>query len=321
LLPVSSTPSTPLFIVIAIIVGLLGINASLHSQLFIDPVEQHIFFNLSLPMLITAVLVGSALAMSSAALQVVLNNPLADPGIIGISSGASLCAGIVIIGGVLPSSSLIWGLPLACFTGALLSSGLIYLLAKRLALTHSAVILAGIAISTVCAAALAWLYIFGDAQASRNLTFWLMGSFQHASYPILAVAGGIILLGIGALNYHRSALNSLYLGDINAQLLGIDPQRLTRVVLVICALLVGVSVSIAGSIAFVGLLVPHILRRIFGSDNRLIIPLSGLVGAALMLVIVTVNQLLNGVDLPISLLTASIGGPIFVWVLFQGQQR
>lgn len=81
------------------------------------------------------------------------------------------------------------------------------------------------------------------------------------------------------------------------------------------------SVSIAGSIAFVGLLVPHILRRIFGSDNRLIIPLSGLVGAALMLVIVTVNQLLNGVDLPISLLTASIGGPIFVWVLFQGQQR
>ena len=198
---------------------------------------------------------------------------------------------------------------------------MIYLLAKRLALTHSAVILAGIAISTVCAAALAWLYIFGDAQATRNLTFWLMGSFQHASYPILAVAGGIILLGIGALNYHRSALNSLYLGDINAQLLGIDPLRLTRVVLVICALLVGVSVSIAGSIAFVGLLVPHILRRIFGSDNRLIIPLSGLVGAALMLVIVTVNQLLNGVDLPISLLTASIGGPIFVWVLFQGQQR
>lgn len=320
-MPVPSIQSTPLFIAIAVIVGLLGINVSLHSQLLTDAVEQHIFINLSLPMLMTALLVGSALAMSSAALQVVLNNPLADPGIIGISSGASLCAGIVIIGGVLPSSSLIWGLPLACFTGALLSSGLIYLLAKRLALTHSAVILAGIAISTVCAAALAWLYIFGDAQATRNLTFWLMGSFQHASYPILAVAGGITLLGIGALSYHRSALNSLYLGDINAQLLGIDPQRLTRVVLVICALLVGVSVSIAGSIAFVGLLVPHILRRIFGSDNRLIIPLSGLVGAALMLVIVTVNQLLNGVDLPISLLTASIGGPIFVWVLFQGQQR
>lgn len=320
-MPVPSIQTAPLFIAIAVIVGLLGINVSLHSQLLSDAVEQHIFINLSLPMLMTALLVGSALAMSSAALQVVLNNPLADPGIIGISSGASLCAGIVIIGGVLPSSSLIWGLPLACFIGALLSSGLIYLLAKRLALTHSAVILAGIAISTVCAAALAWLYIFGDAQATRNLTFWLMGSFQHASYPILAVAGGIILLGIGALSYHRSALNSLYLGDINAQLLGIDPQRLTRVVLVICALLVGVSVSIAGSIAFVGLLVPHILRRIFGSDNRLIIPLSGLVGAALMLVIVNVNQLLNGVDLPISLLTASIGGPIFVWVLFQGQQR
>jgi iron complex transport system permease protein len=321
LLPVPSIQPAPLFIAVAVIVGLLAVNVGLHSQLLTDAVEQHIFINLSLPMLLTAVLVGSALAMSSAALQVVLNNPLADPGIIGISSGASLCAGIVIIGGVLPASALIWGLPLACFTGALLSSGLIYLLAKRLALTHSAVILAGIAISTVCAAALAWLYIFGDAQATRNLTFWLMGSMQHATYPILAIAGGIIILGISALSYHRSALNSLYLGDINAQLLGVEPQRLTRVVLVICALLVGVSVSIAGSIAFVGLLVPHILRRIFGSDNRLIIPLSGLVGAALMLVIVTVNQLLNGVDLPISLLTASIGGPIFVWVLFQGQQR
>ncbi|MDG1122836.1 MAG: iron chelate uptake ABC transporter family permease subunit [Glaciecola sp.] len=320
-MPVSSIQSAPVFIAIAVIVGLLGLNVGLHSQLLTDVVEQHIFINLSLPMLITAVLVGSALAMSSAALQVVLNNPLADPGIIGISSGASLCAGIVIIGGVLPASELIWGLPLACFAGALLSSGLIYLLAKRLALTHSAVILAGIAISTVCAAALAWLYIFGDAQATRNLTFWLMGSFQHASYPILAIAGGILILGIGALCLQRNALNSLYLGDINAQLLGIEPQRLTRVVLVICALLVGVSVSIAGSIAFVGLLVPHILRRIFGSDNRLIIPLSGLVGAALMLVIVTVNQLLNGVDLPISLLTASIGGPIFVWVLFKGQAR
>lgn len=319
-MPISSTHSSKLLIATLVIIGLLGINIGLHTELFSDVIEQHIFIHLSLPMLITAILVGSALAMSSAALQIVLNNPLADPGIIGISSGASLCAGIVIIGGILPSSAFIWGLPVACFTGALVSSGLIYVLAKRLALTHSAVILAGIAISTVCAAALAWLYIFGDAQATRNLTFWLMGSFQHASYPILAVAGIIISIGLSALYYRSGALNSLYLGDVNAQLLGIDPQRLTRIVLVICALLVGVSVSIAGSIAFVGLLVPHILRRLYGSDNRLIIPLSGLVGAGLMLVIVTVNQILDGVVLPVSLLTASIGGPIFVWVLFKGHQ-
>ncbi|MEN8822988.1 MAG: iron chelate uptake ABC transporter family permease subunit, partial [Glaciecola sp.] len=134
---------------------LIGLNLFAHPSLLSDSVEQHIFMQLSLPIMITAILVGSALSMSSATLQVVLNNPLADPGIIGISSGASLCAGIVIIGGILPSSALMWGLPIACFIGALVSSALIFRLAQRLKLTHAGVILAGIAISTVCAAVLA----------------------------------------------------------------------------------------------------------------------------------------------------------------------
>lgn len=298
---------------------LIGLNLFAHPSLLSDSVEQHIFMQLSLPIMITAILVGSALSMSSATLQVVLNNPLADPGIIGISSGASLCAGIVIIGGILPSSALVWGLPIACFIGALVSSALIFRLAQRLKLTHAGVILAGIAISTVCAAVLAWLYILGDAQATRNLTFWLMGSFDHTHYPILGVAGTALILGMTVLIRERSHLNALYLGHHNAQLLGVEPKHLTRKLLIVCALLVGVSVSIAGSIAFVGLLVPHILRRLLGRDNRLIIPLSGMVGAALMLVIVNINHLLSGVILPVSLLTATIGGPIFIYVLYQGQ--
>lgn len=308
-----------LLLAVSIVVILVMLNLFSHPALLSNPVEQHIFVQLSLPVLITAILVGSALSMSSATLQVLLNNPLADPGIIGISSGASLSAGIIIIGGVLPSSELVWGLPVACFIGALLSSILIFRLAQRLKLTHAAVILAGIAISTVCAAALAWLYLLGDAQATRNLTFWLMGSFQHTHYPILAVAGSALIFGMTLLVRQRSHLNALYLGEHNAQLMGVEPRRLTRQLLVVCALLVGVSVSIAGSIAFVGLLVPHILRRLLGRDNRLIIPLSGAVGAALMLVIVNINYFLSGVILPVSLLTASIGGPIFIYVLYRGQ--
>ncbi len=307
--------SNPILLAAVFVVVALLINVFLHPNLLTASLEQYIFVQLSLPMLITAMLVGAALAMSSASLQIVLHNPLADPGIIGISSGASLLAGVVIIGQFVPSSALIWGLPLACFVGALFSSGLIYWLAKRLHLSHSAVILSGIAISTMCGAILAWLYILGDAQSVRNLTFWLMGSFQHASYPILFVAGLLIVMGIVGLYRKRSALNSLYLGEQNARLLGINPQQLTRHILILCALLVGVSVSIAGSIAFVGLLVPHILRRVWGNDNRLIIPLSGLVGAGLMLLIVNINMLLAGTVLPISLLTASIGGPIFIYVL------
>lgn len=298
---------------------LVLLNLFSHPAILSDPVEQHIFMQLSLPVLLTAILVGSALSMSSATLQVLLNNPLADPGIIGISSGASLSAGMLIVGGIIPSSALVWGLPVACFIGALLSSLLIFRLAQRLQLTHAAVILAGIAISTVCAAALAWLYLFGDAQATRNLTFWLMGSFEHTHYPILGIAGSALVFGMILLLRERSHLNALYLGEHNAHLIGVEPRLLTRKLLIICALLVGVSVSVAGSIAFVGLLVPHILRRLLGRDNRLIIPLSGTVGAALMVLIVNINTALSGVILPVSLLTASIGGPIFIYVLYRGQ--
>lgn len=282
--------------------------------------QRHVLFQLTIPLGLTAVLVGAALSVSAACLQVLLNNPLADPSIIGISSGASLCAAIVLLTGMGGAAMYFhYWLPLVCFVGALVSTLLIYAVAKRMQSSPVAVILAGIAISTVSGAIIAWLYYFADAQALRNLTFWLMGSLYQADPLLLSIAAPILLLPVLFITSKAKALNLLYLGHSTAHTLGVDVQRLNKSLLVACALAVGAAVALAGSIAFIGLLVPHLLRQLLGHDNRLIIPASALVGAALLLIIAIMSELWAVTTFPVSMLTASIGGPVFVYALLRGQ--
>lgn len=282
----------------------------------------HILFQLQLPLAITATVVGAALCVSGAALQVVLRNPLADPGIVGISSGASLVAALVLI--LAPTKvieHLHYGLPLACFAGALLSTWIIVRLSSRLRGLNTAVILAGIAITTLSSAIMGWLYLFADAQSMRNLTFWIMGSLYQAdgwilmwSAPLIIVSCWIIIAKAGALNY-------LYAGDITARSAGVEPVKLSRTVLVCAALAVGAAVAIAGSIAFIGLLVPHYLRLLLGHDNRLLLPACALTGSTLLLLVALLTDVLPFATLPVSMITATVGGPLLLYAMVKGQLK
>lgn len=298
----------------ALIVG-ISWDPSLSAQL-----RWHILLNLQVPLLVNAILVGATLTTSAATLQVVLRNPLADPGIIGISSGAGLFAACLIL--FFPSQAWFhYLLPLGGFAGAMLSTVLIYRVARQLGGDSMAVLLAGIALSTLTGAVIAWLYLFADAHAMRNLTFWLMGNLYQADPLVLMVAAPVMLFSTGVQMLQAKKLNWLYGGDIAAVAAGTDVRALTLRSLIISALGVGACVAVAGSIAFIGLLVPHFIRLITGFDNRRVLPLSALSGAILLLVVVLITEITRSVTLPVSMMTATVGGPMLLYALYKGQWR
>ncbi len=286
---------------------------------------QHIFINIKLPIMMTCLVVGFGVCSASAALQILLKNPLADPGILGIASGASAMAALyfLLINGLgiaLFLSPLILSvlLPAMCFIGALLSGTLIFKLSKRIGFNPATVILSGIAISTILAAAVAWLYLVLPPTQLQNLTFWLMGSLNNANWYSLAVACAVMLVCLFLLFQSTHHLNWLLFGEQTAQVKGLDVYRFQRKVLMLIALMVGLSVSIAGSIAFIGLIIPHMLRRIYGYNNSKIVPLSGITGAGVLTLCAIINEHFTSIPLPVSLLTATIGAPLFIWLLMKG---
>lgn len=301
------------------VVGIVGVTGFANTA---TDLKQHIIVQLQIPLILTACLVGAALSVSGATLQVVLRNPLADPGIIGITSGASLVAALLLL--LTPqwaTAYLHYLLPFGCFVGALLSTFIIYRLARKLVGSSTAVILAGIAISTLSGAVIAWLYMFSDANALRNLTFWLMGSLYQTNWLIISVGGPLIVIAVGLQLFFAGDLNKLYAGEIAAKSSGVDVEKLTERALIICAIAVGTAVSMAGSIAFVGLLVPHILRLIIGHNNRYLLPLSALSGASLLMLVALCSEMTRVITLPVSMVTATLGGPLLIWALAKGQLK
>lgn len=312
-----------LFVLLIVLLCLsLAAGLSGLSNPFLEGVEQRIFIQLRLPVVLTAIFVGASLAVSSAVLQILLRNPLADPGIIGITSGASLFAALVLLlGGALVVEYIHYLLPIMCFTGALISTFIIGAIAKRLPNVNTAIILTGIAISTLCGAIIAWLFLFSDAQSMRNLTFWLMGSLHQADWTILSIATPLMAILVAYVVTQGRKLNWYYFGDNDAKLSGLDVKRFSRNMLICSAVLVGAAVSIAGSIAFVGLLVPHLLRNFFGFNNKFILPASAMVGAILMLLVVLVSSAVSGTSIPVSMITATLGGPIFLYSIIKTSRQ
>lgn len=287
-------------------------------------VEWYILLHIKLPICLTAIAVGTSISVASAALQVNLNNPLADPGIIGISSGASLMAALFLVLvsslGVLPTQAIyahsIYLLPLLCFFGASISGMLIYIVARKIGRAVASFILAGIAISTAFSAIVGWIYLVAPPQALQSLTFWLMGSLHYTNYASLSLAILLMLFGLTMLARSASQLNMMYLGEQSANAAGINAKALQTKVFIYVALLVGVSVSIAGSIAFLGLLVPHAIRKLHGYDNRKVFLYAGLLGSIVVMLCALINEYLFDTSVPLSMLTASIGAPMFIYVLF-----
>jgi iron complex transport system permease protein len=286
-------------------------------------VDYLIIFETRLPRVLLASIVGGSLGAVGAAFQALLRNPLASPHILGVSGGAAV-AGIAAL--ILASPTAFHTaatVPAAAFAGAVASTFLIHNLARVGGRVHPfSLLLVGVIFNAVCAAVIMFVNALGDFYQSHGVLFWIMGNLSTQSYLLVGAVAAYTLIGIGWLMIHAHDLNLLSLGDEGALQLGVDVERTTREVFVAAALMVGVVVSVSGMIGFVGLIVPHILRLILGSDHRLVLPGSVLGGAIFLVWADTLARTLLGpTELPVGVVTAVCGGPVFIWLLRRESQR
>ena len=298
--------------------AILGSRLGLALPWTFEPSQAAVLFQLRLPRALLAMEVGAALAVSGAVLQGLFRNPLVDPGLIGVSSGASLGAALCIVGGTTTLG--LWQratIPVAAFLMALLATALVYRLARDGERTRiGSMLLAGIAVNAVAGAAIGLLsQISTDAQM-RNLVFWSFGSLGGATWPALAAVTPFIGLAVAALLRLAPALNALLLGEAEAGHLGVAVERTRRTAILGAALAVGAAVAVSGLIGFVGLVVPHMLRLALGPDHRIVLPGSALLGALLLLLAdLLARTVASPAELPIGIVTALIGAPFFLWLL------
>ncbi|WP_440468933.1 FecCD family ABC transporter permease [Pseudomonas sp. YH-1] len=278
-----------------------------------------------LPRTLLGIATGGVLALAGVAMQGLFRNPLADPGLIGVSSGAALGAAIAIVFGAsiggLPEAFAPYLLSACAFAGGLMVTALVYRLGRHNGQTSVAtMLLAGIALTALAGALIGLFTYLADDATLRTLTFWNLGSLNGASYPRLWPLLLITLLVACWLPRRVDALNALLLGESEARHLGFDVERL-KVELILCtALGVGAAVAAAGMIGFIGLVVPHLLRLIVGPDHRILLPASMFGGAILLLLADLIARLaLAPAELPIGIVTALIGAPFFLYLLIRGR--
>lgn len=287
-----------------------------------DSQSQAIVLGLRLPRAVLAVLVGAGLGLSGAALQGLFRNPLADPGLIGISGGAALGAVSIIVLGhmliaVVPLAADPRLMPVAAFLGGLAATFATERLAHHRGVAATGtLLLAGIAINAMAGALMGVLIFMSDDSQLREITFWTMGSLAKGGWSGVTLAGPFVVLAVFVLLRCARALNAMLLGEREALHLGVSVERLKRIVMVAAALAVGASVAVTGIIAFVGVVVPHLVRMAAGPDHRIVLPGSALLGAALLLVADSLARIaVVPAELPIGLVTSLIGSPFFLWLL------
>ncbi|CAK9887460.1 Hemin transport system permease protein HmuU [Pseudomonas fluorescens] len=278
-----------------------------------------------LPRTLLGLAVGAVLALSGVAMQGLFRNPLADPGLVGVSAGAALGAAVAIVGGSwvggIPEAFAPYLLSLCAFLGGLGVTALVYRLGRRDGQTNVAtMLLAGIALTALAGAAVGLFTYLADDATLRTLTFWNLGSLNGASYqrlwPLVLVA---VLVSLW-LPRRAQALNALLLGESEARHLGIEVEKLKRELVFCTALGVGAAVAAAGLIGFIGLVVPHLVRLLAGPDHRVLLPASLLAGASLLLFADLIARLaLAPAELPIGIVTAFIGAPFFLYLLLRGR--
>jgi len=330
--PVAARPArAATWIVLAVALASVAVGAALHGAVDIPlrdafdmlaggggagGLGRAVLLDLRVPRVLLAMLTGAALALAGAAMQALFRNPLAEPGLVGISAGGALgaAAAIVLVGGSL------WARAPAAFVGSLLATLLAYGLGRRYPGT-AGLLLAGVAINAVAASAIGLLtYVAGDARL-RDLAFWNMGSLADAGWPMLAGLAAWTLPLAAVLLTQWRGMNALLLGEREASHLGFDLAVLRRLLVGVVALMIGPLTAATGGIAFVGLIVPHVLRMVLGADHRALLPAS-LLGGALAL---TLADWLSRVaiapaELPIGLVTSLVGGPFFLWLLARGRR-
>ena len=286
--------------------------------------DRIIIYDIRLPRTIMGVLIGAALAVSGATMQGLFRNPLADPGIVGLSSGAGLGAIIIIVLGgsvAAPVVNLlgIYALPIAAFLGGLATTLLLYRVATRRGQTSIAtMLLAGIALGALAGAFSGVMVYIANDQQLRDLTFWGLGSLAGATWTKIAASGPIIVAALIAGPFLARGLNALALGEASARHLGVPVQLFKNIAIVTVAAATGASVAVSGGIGFVGIVVPHLLRLLIGPDHRFLLPCAALLGASLLLLADVVSRtVVAPAELPIGIVTAAVGAPFFLWILLR----
>lgn len=314
-----STSVGPLRIPLGEVVRIVGHDLGLTNE-GSTQLNTSVVMDLRVPRTVLAAIVGAALAISGAALQSLFNNPLADPGVIGITSGASTGAvAIIVLAG---ASSSTWLVPLGAFASGVAVTALIYLLAQP-GRHHGTgrMLLVGIAVGSGCQAATGFFTYIATEQQLATLTFWQMGSLSRVTGAQTAAVVPVFVIGLITVLLCSRRLDVLTLGERQAQHLGVDVRRTRAVIVIATALLVGAAVSFAGSIGFVGLVVPHIVRQLVGPAHRTLLPLAALAGASLVVAADCAARTLNPPsEIPIGLFTAAVGAPFFLFLVLRARQ-
>ena len=282
--------------------------------------NERIFMHIRLPRAVLCVIEGAALAVGGVLMQGLFRNPIVEPGLVGTSSGAAFGAAFYfVMGSVLKFGTGEWTLPLAACAGGLLSTGLVYVLAPKGNSTKNSAVplrLTGIAVNAIFLSAVGFLsYIARDPQA-RSITFWSLGNLSGADWRVCLIVGSSTLFCVLLALYFARQLNALSIGEEEAMLLGVNINRLKLYVLVVNVIMVAVATAFSGIISFVGLIVPHLLRLLKGSDNRSLIVNGALLGGVVLSAAdLTARMLLHPVELPIGIVTSLIGAPVFIYLL------
>ena len=284
--------------------------------------ENKVLEQIRLPRVLLAGIVGASLGISGASLQGLFRNPLADPGLIGVSAGAALGASVVIVLGSSFIPDYIFGpfiLPLSAIMGAALVIYLLYLFTKGFGYQGvTYMLLVGIAVNALASVGIGILTFISSDSELRGLTFWTMGSFGAANWTLVLPAIIVILITILLLIPYSRQLDLLQLGEPEAYRLGVDVKSLKFRVIISSAIVVGISVSLSGMIGFVGLVVPHLMRLLGGVNHNYLLPASALFGATIMIVADLLSRILiQPAELPVGLLTSAIGAPFFLWLIFR----
>ncbi|WP_167143151.1 FecCD family ABC transporter permease [Canibacter zhoujuaniae] len=277
-------------------------------------------WSIRFPRIAVAALVGAALALAGLLMQAIFGNPLAEPGVVGVSSGAALGAGIAIVFGITFWGG--WTTALMAFAGGLIATLTVYFLSRGGGKTEVVtLVLTGIAVNAICGAGIALMMFIGDTSSREQIVFWQLGSMAGSGWAEVWVILPVLMVGALCSLLVARKLDLLSLGERNARHLGVNVELLRLSVIIVVALVVGVSVAFTGIIAFVGLVIPHIMRGILGPAHGPLL-LSSMLGGALLLTLadVAARTLVPMADLPIGMITSLIGGPFFFWLLRRTRQ-
>jgi iron complex transport system permease protein len=284
-----------------------------------DGALRQIWLTIRLPRVLLALVIGGSLALAGCVMQGLFRNPLADPGLLGISSGAACAVALwVVLPVTLPALLMLYAPMLAAFLGALAATGVIFILSQQRDGSLSRLLLVGIAINALCGAAVGVLsWVSNDAQL-RQLSLWGMGSLGTAQWSTLLAVTSLMLPTVLFIWRLAPTLNLLQLGEEDAHYLGVDVRRVQCILLLCSALLVAAAVAVCGVIGFIGLVIPHLMRMWLGSDHRAVIPGSVLAGACLLLIADTLARTaVSPAEMPVGLLTSILGAPWFLWLIFR----